>query len=348
MNRFFKNPDYKANIGYNGFDMSQLIKFTSTTGELLPVYYDILQPGDKVNCSTELTTRTLPLESPVMCSINEIIDWFFVPIEQINKLYGSFYFRIDDSHSSLFDPTYYQDDIPKIQRADQVTLVNSMAQSWLYFSNAAGADFRLSDMLDFPFYKMLVDGIGGTVQSAMDICPLTACAYQKIYMDYYRLSDREAPDTSAYSLDKYYATKNISATDAHKMFTLRYRPYKKDFMTNLFTSPLFGEQSLSGYDRLSNNGYGVSELLHNWVTEGTDNLDLADSIGVIDNVNPSQLINDTSPSGTTIHQVAATLENIGQQLSPSALRTSFAIQKFIEITRSSGKHVYAQQVLLHQ
>ena len=55
------NPQHVAKIGYNGFDMGQEIDFTSGTGQLLPVYYDILSPGDKVSCKAIIKSRTNPL-----------------------------------------------------------------------------------------------------------------------------------------------------------------------------------------------------------------------------------------------------------------------------------------------
>ena len=64
MANFNSNPNHVAKIGYNGFDMGHSLKFSSTVGELLPVYYDILQPGDKVSLKSTIKTRTMPLESP--------------------------------------------------------------------------------------------------------------------------------------------------------------------------------------------------------------------------------------------------------------------------------------------
>ena len=156
MNKLFKNPSYKANIGYNGFNMEQRAKFTSTTGELLPVYFDLLQPGDKVRCSEELKTRTLPLTSPAMCSIQENFDWFFVPIEQIYKLFGSWFFRIDDHSSSIFDFTTLIDKMPSISADNLITVAQRMSSEWMYFSSANGANFRLADSLGIPM-KSIAD-----------------------------------------------------------------------------------------------------------------------------------------------------------------------------------------------
>ena len=47
------NPQYQANNNYHAHDMSMTRKFSSSVGQLLPVYHDFLYPGDKVRFSTE-------------------------------------------------------------------------------------------------------------------------------------------------------------------------------------------------------------------------------------------------------------------------------------------------------
>lgn len=346
MNKLFKNPSFKANIGYNGFNMGQRLKFTSTTGELLPVYFDLLQPGDKISASEELKTRTLPLTSPAMCSISENFDWFFVPIEQIYKLFGSWFFRIDDHSSNIFDFERIYDAFPSISAEDLVTLSDNMATTWMYFSAANGANFRLAEMLGIPMLNIHADH---TASSSLQ--PMFACAYQKIYYDYYRIADRETVDASAYSVDKYYDTGLIPASAATKMFTLRYAPWKKDFFTSIFISPIFGQASFSGIGQNANQDIvSVSELFSQWLTAGTD-FATANSEGNItegnpsdSNGNPTQLVNVTTPASGTNTAIKASVEFIGQQISPTAIRTSFALQKLLEVTRRAGKHYDAQQL----
>ena len=83
MGNVFKAPEHRAQIGYNGFDMSQYRKFTSSVGQLLPVYYDLLNPGDKINSRSFIFSRTETLSKAAMVSLDEHLDWFFVPMEQL-------------------------------------------------------------------------------------------------------------------------------------------------------------------------------------------------------------------------------------------------------------------------
>lgn len=85
MASIFKNPSHVAQIGYNGFDMSQTLDFTCAPCMLLPAYYDILNPGDKFRGNCRVKLRTQPLEAAAEFEATIRCDWFAVPIEQLFK-----------------------------------------------------------------------------------------------------------------------------------------------------------------------------------------------------------------------------------------------------------------------
>ncbi|KAA1321670.1 major capsid protein, partial [Escherichia coli] len=61
------------------------ICFTSKAGELLPVYYKLVYPGDKFQVRHQLFTRTQPVNTAAYTRIREYLDWYFVPLRLINK-----------------------------------------------------------------------------------------------------------------------------------------------------------------------------------------------------------------------------------------------------------------------
>lgn len=71
-----KRPSMGINKSRNSFDMSQRQCFTSAPGQCLPVYYDLLNPGDTVKIDSALLTRTLTLSSNPMTRVSEHIDYF--------------------------------------------------------------------------------------------------------------------------------------------------------------------------------------------------------------------------------------------------------------------------------
>ena len=67
----------------SGFDLSNRVCFTSKAGELLPVFWDIVYPGDSFRIKTQLFTRTQPLNTAAYTRIREYLDFYFAP-------YGTF------------------------------------------------------------------------------------------------------------------------------------------------------------------------------------------------------------------------------------------------------------------
>lgn len=346
------NPTHVAKLGYSGFDMSNLLKFSSSVGELLPIYYDILQPGDKLSISTELRTRTMELESAAMCKIKEHVEYFFVPMNQLYSIFGDWYFGIQDLKSSQFRPESLSPSLPYVDAAHiNAALASVQLAEDKYFgtqeTNVAGTTplmgtgLRLLELLGIPlnnFAKVGPDA-QNTHEFMTGIAPILVAAYQKIYFDFYRLSDREPNDPSYYNLDRWYSTYNVNQDDLAanfvKMCTLRYRPWQRDFFTNLHVSPLMGALSTGSFSE--NHPSSILDLANSfrqWLS-GTN----------LYTYNSSASPNQTEPTQVAPFSVSAN-QQIVSALSPASIRTSFAVEKLLEITRRAGKH-YDAQTLAH-
>lgn len=81
----FSFGDVRNHPHRSGFDLSRRICFTSKAGELLPVYYKLVYPGDKFQIRHQLFTRTQPVNTAAYTRIREYLDWYFVPLRLINK-----------------------------------------------------------------------------------------------------------------------------------------------------------------------------------------------------------------------------------------------------------------------
>ena len=343
----FSTPSQKANLSHNGFDMSNLLKFTSTTGELLPVYYDILYPGDKMRMATELKTRTMPLDSAAMVNITEHIDWFAVPIDQILSLFSAKFYNIKDIHSSIFssdvDTTNIIPFIPastfnsvvsEILDEGSSYYVDRYFNSSLYLSDLPVyfcTSFRLFEFFGIPLLNRGDEaGItGGDYTTSLS--PLLPCVYQKIYYDYFRLSDREVNNPSFYNLDLFYDESTIEDSEyVADFFVLRYRPAKRDFFTHQFVSPVFSMSS--GMSLGIPDSSHLSDLFHNWYATYQNA-----SEGMANGQPDTLHLNDSVQATVHLHSNSA-----GVGLTPTDIRTSFALQKYLEVTRRAGKHIDAQ------
>lgn len=353
MANVLKTPSQKAQIGYNGFDMSMLNKFSSTTGELLPVYYDLLYPGDKVTMSSLLRTRTMPLSSAAMASIEEHIDWFAVPLSQIYQFFSLNWFGVPDNHTSLINLDALEEFFPYIPPYELARYIAGLRASNsdnmdLYFNPSSGllptncyatsTQLRLMELLGIPLKNVEVPTGQQADFYGQAFNPMFACAYQKIYMDYFRLSDRERNDVNSYNLDRFYNNTNgIQGEFINPLFRLRYRPWKKDFFTHVFVSPLWNRQDdLSGLGRYSAE---VTDLFHQWL----------DTVSDFSTANPDRQNYhvDASPSNP-LSQLVVQNSDAGDNAfgSVQSIRTAFAVNKFLEVTRRAGKHI-DKQVLAH-
>lgn len=345
-----QNPQFRANRKYYGHDLSQHIEFTSSVGHMLPVFYDVVNPGEKYNIQTYLKSRTQPLAANTFTKIDEYIEWFFVPIHQIYKPFGNWFYGVQDFDSTLFKgegPSgNYQPEIGlKLPYINSITF-NSLwniykSESFRTLKNEQWyAGFvRLAEHLGINDAELLdrVDGIDGTYWS---ITPILFCAYQKIWMDYFRDSNRIENDPRSYNLDAYYNSEQSMEDDAdvsdfRYIFEMRYRPLRKDFFTNTFPSPIFGSGNVGAQAFNDQSQWdGTLERVNQWLTS-------LSKVEVLNQNGSSQVTNGTISALGNNDQLSHKSD-----MNRANIEALFATDKLLEITRRSGKH-YDAQTLAH-
>lgn len=153
MANVLSKPSVKAHIGYNGFNLSHRLKFSSTFGELLPVFYDLAKPGDKYSLGYKLLTRTEHLNKPAWLSCSEKIDWFFVPLTQLYQFFPEFYYGIQDVKTTLLPTTDVTRFFPaldpnQLQKANFLSGLTTNLDT--YNPNLVGTGVRVAELLGFP------------------------------------------------------------------------------------------------------------------------------------------------------------------------------------------------------
>lgn len=345
-----QNPTYRAQNKYYGHDLSQHLEFTSTTGQLVPVFYDVLNPGEKITARTYMKTRTQPLAAASMIKMNEYLEWYFVPMTQIYKPFSNWFYGIQDFGSSLF--------------VKDNNINTRMSQKFPYITSLGLRDFRRemegseTTLMGEDFYNSFVrlashlgiDDVSLLENSeqfnsvCFSITPLLFAAYQKIWMDHYRLSDRIDNDPRSFNLDSFFdkdtpmdGQDSATVEVLKQIFQLRYRPLRKDFFTNNFPSPLFGAGSVGAQWFLSQGLLSDSTLekVNQWLTD-LNRISVNDPQGQEQNFTPT---NASLP-----HQLNEQMAV--HQMNQANIKTLFAADKLLEITRRSGKH-YDAQTLAH-
>lgn len=334
------SPKAKVQKGYNGFDMDYSLRFSASTGMLLPIFYDFLYPGDKVRVNEELFMRTMDLESAAFAQIHQSVDYFFVPITQLNSMFGSFIYGIKDLGST------YQTDIEgnpydgSLEQFNPLFQLNGKYDIYQYLfetreikENTAASyidifglplwhdAYRLSDLLRLGLFgshrndniDVLASGYNfdgdpdaNLASLGRSLYPLQA--YQKVYMDFYRDTNYFTNNPVSFNIDAYYRDDLDHEYMSQEMFTLRYRRYGNDFLTNRFPTPLFNASDPNAL------GSDINSFLNTQTTT-----ELMQQLGVsVDAVPQSGQLSD--------------------MWNTSDIRAGFAYEKFLEVNRRVPKH----------
>lgn len=241
----FSFGDVRNHPHRSGFDLSRRICFTSKAGELLPVYYKLVYPGDKFEIRHQLFTRTQPVNTAAYTRIREYLDWYFVPLRLINKNLPQALMNMQNNPvqaSGIDSNKAITNDIPyfPLKAASGVTSLNvlmrgmygdgsSSSPSVLNFFgfNAASLSAKLLMMLRYG--NFVSDDTDGSVygrsyglsassdfslvayNSNITLNALPLAAYQKIYADHFRISQWEKNEPYTYNFD-WYSGGNIFAS----------------------------------------------------------------------------------------------------------------------------------------
>lgn len=270
-------PKHVAQLPKNGFDMSQQFGFTSSTGMLLPVYYDFLRVGESVHFQGSLFARSQPLVTAAMADVDVFVDWFFVPSQMLFLNLGSFMWETNDLISSAVNPLISQQGLlPVVDfNASLYGLMNASSsaserysQSWFdahqslsitipgeddRFDCVGVSTFRLLNHLGYNPNGIFA-GDPGSYNFQHDptnpnVFPMFLLAYQAIYQDYFRIDNRERRNLLSFNMDYEDANgvsvSNVSSNNADR-FHLHYRPMKLDYFTSVKPTPIMDSVNMLG------------------------------------------------------------------------------------------------------
>lgn len=241
----FSFGDVRNHPHRSGFDLSRRICFTSKAGELLPVYYKLVYPGDKFEIRHQLFTRTQPVNTAAYTRIREYLDWYFVPLRLINKNLPQALMNMQDNPvqaSAIGANKVVTNDIPyfPLKASPGVASLNVLMRSMygtgsssspsvlnFFGFNSASLSAKLLMMLRYG--NFVSDDTDGSVygrsyglstnpafslvayNSNLALNALPLAVYQKIYADHFRISQWEKNEPYTYNFD-WYSGGNIFAS----------------------------------------------------------------------------------------------------------------------------------------
>lgn len=357
----FSFGDVRNHPHRSGFDLSRRICFTSKAGELLPVYYKLVYPGDKFQIRHQLFTRTQPVNTAAYTRIREYLDWYFVPLRLINKNLPQALMNMQDNPvqaSGISANKIVTNDIPWTPLGNDGAAGRGLA-SFLQYMYEGAYDGKLSSVLNFFGFNagtcgaklamMLRYGnfispsyVGSSKSFGLSTSPdfsllayntgysvnvIPFAAYQKIYADHFRFSQWEKNEPYTYNFD-WYSGGNVFAS-----FASGYSDSLKEYVSgnNLFTLRYANWPKDLFMGVMPNSQLGDVSVVDVLPTSSDSPNLIGDVVGVtVDNVNATGLIamNRTTEPGVFNMRPARTPQTdavLRAVISNPSLQASFTV-----------------------
>lgn len=331
-------PEYQAKLPRTDHDISQRFVFSSSVGQLLPVYHHLLNPSERVHMDVDLFTRTQPLVQPAFLDIEEDIDVFFVPLPKLYTAFEAMAYQTNDFLSSVFEGERPQL-FPLLDTMDSRNQASKEAM--ISESDAGNVSARLSvlrlfDHLGYNWRQMLGIYPSGDAANSIytpNIFPYALMAYHAIYYDSFMLEDREHQEISNYNWDKFHDNQVVYMNNLRTdFFKLHYVPYAEaDYFQTTKMSPLATSTNMMG---LTSGELLMTEL------KKAMRLYLGDYNGV-------GYGDSSSETRYLFHSITQGLsEYISDGQGTMQVRASFALEKYLRVLGRANKN-YDSQILAH-
>ena len=274
-NSLFKLKDTRNHVNRNGFDLSNKNAFTAKCGELLPVYWKNVLPGDSFKCKVQHFTRTQTIQTAAFTRLREEFSWFFVPNRLLWRYFPNSINSLQsqlNSTSSFNSPSLLGSKLPYINLSDIYQKSSNGILAQLRANNVKdtlGFDmcYKTQKLIGYLGYCYMSDSdiesmynpAGGSYtqpyQQNLQVGLFPLLAYQKIYYDYFRESQWENLNPQAFNVDwmssesqMHLTIPNYSAGSSewyrNSIFTLRYVNWHKDMFQGILPSSQYGDVSL--------------------------------------------------------------------------------------------------------
>lgn len=322
--------EYRANLQRQDHDLSQKLGFTSASGMLLPIWFDLATPGDSYYMRHKMPLlRSSQLAAPAMVDVKVHFETFFVPMQMIYEPFENTIYSLRNlrsSNYSLFGQNVLNNKFPLFDYNHFVTqVINTENPSNDYHADA----FRLADLMALK-PSNFIGANNGTEPNVQAFFPYQLLAYHTIWQYYYRLDDKSQFDNQFSNWDQFYAVEGgLVSTMARDFMAIHQRPWAFDYYTSIYRSPIVSDANMKSllpsgvYDDFFGNATIRSDKY------GSTSTDLNSVVGFTSDVNS-----------------VYSQSSVRRSISTASLRQMFANEKLAMVT-GRAKKTYDAQVLAH-
>lgn len=354
--------DFTANLGRHSHDVSQGFTSSLTTGAIVPQYFDILQPGEKIFYKTHMFCRFKDIPRPFLGEVSLHLDYFFVPAQMLYTLFGQVFAQTDDVISDFYLNISHTniDQFPIVDIngffRDNYSYMSSTASPYTDADSLIHGSFRLLDSLGYnplsvesAYYEDETTPVGNKLPHANFVgFPFALAAYQAIYQKYFRNEEIEHFDINGFNFDTCSLTsdKTLNETQTRKLLTLRFSGRPNDYFTNVRFSPIATSINALGSSSSSNIDGGLATNFGELVHKVSNFLGASSSYGP--QLNDSGLSDEPAilNSFGSIYSMSVNAEPDSTILSAQNIRAVFALDKYMRVYGRAGR-TYDDQILAH-
>jgi hypothetical protein len=349
----FKTPESSIRLQRNAFDLSRRNLFTASAGQLLPCLTIECNPNEHYEINPTMFLRTQTLNTAAFARMKQSVEFFFVPYRLLMSRYRQFIMGTDYPTSSMISgmspsklPHFNLYNTTKdLTSATALKGFVDYLQYGTPDTDIHGYDYqagslRLLDLLGYGVHKNGTSIATAYQANTTVVTPFRLLAYQKIFNDFYRLPLYESVDVNSFNIDDVVANSDGNVDMMNSSYTitrngkpytantpwyrlnrcaqLRYRPWKRDYFTNV--RPTFA---------------------------GAEFVSLDVSAPLMPSTNTITFEQHASESGfqSILSSSNGSTGNFG--FSISNLRSAFALDKLLDLTQRAKDGSYAAQVSAH-
>lgn len=350
------NPLDRARIAIHrsSFDLSSKKLFTAKIGEILPCYWQIAIPGNKYRISSDWFTRTVPVNTAAYTRIKEYYDFYAVPLRLISRALPQAFTQMFDYMTSADSGASNTKMLTSVPNTTLVNISNTLALTVGSGSDTlddAGLPFsygscKILDLLGYGSFlasdnvskKAITASYLGLAdvadadnplvyKSSQVVNLLPLLAYQKVYFDFFSVSQWEKHLAYSYNVDYWDGTSQL--TIVPDMLKLRYANYPKDYFMGILPNSQYGSvavlPSINSAHESTSVAFGTDARLGQYASVTNPN------------GNTSVLVSPTNSSGS------AKFAYLNSDLSALSIRATEYLQRWKEVVQFSSKD-YSDQM----